>query len=211
MGPEWRNHCWVKAEGVASDDASHVCQGRYLMYFMVIIINMADCVWPSYYGTLCHIWEHTLVMMLRMFNIRRWRKTSATNRIQRISTILPSTRPGKEVPLHDNDEDDDTTKYRRAKGYHRCWWKLCSRKGKKLNVHRASINTEQDEFEFSGPTYIWTFSLKTKSKSSKWVLAGVGLLLQIWGLRLARNMKNISVPYIMYTGRHRKTFFQNFA
>ena len=31
----------------------------------------------------------------------------------------------------------------------------------------------------TGPTYIWTFSLKTKSKASKWVLAGVGLLLQI--------------------------------
>ena len=33
--------------------------------------------------------------------------------------------------------------------------------------------------QFSGPTYVWTFTLKTKSKPSKWVLAGVGLLLQI--------------------------------
>ena len=32
----------------------------------------------------------------------------------------------------------------------------------------------------SGPTYIWTFNLKTKEKSAKWVLAGVALLLQIW-------------------------------
>ena len=32
---------------------------------------------------------------------------------------------------------------------------------------------------FSGPTYIWTFNLKTKAKPSKWVLAGVSLLLQI--------------------------------
>ena len=30
-----------------------------------------------------------------------------------------------------------------------------------------------------GPTYIWTFNLKTREKSSKWVLAGVALLLQI--------------------------------
>lgn len=29
-----------------------------------------------------------------------------------------------------------------------------------------------------GPTYIWTFNLKTKDKPSKWVLAGVALLLQ---------------------------------
>ncbi|KAL1493068.1 hypothetical protein ABEB36_011203 [Hypothenemus hampei] len=30
-----------------------------------------------------------------------------------------------------------------------------------------------------GPTYVWTFNLKTKDKSSKWTLAGVALLLQI--------------------------------
>uniref|UniRef100_G1PVX8 Dynein axonemal heavy chain 9 n=2 Tax=Myotis lucifugus TaxID=59463 RepID=G1PVX8_MYOLU len=30
-----------------------------------------------------------------------------------------------------------------------------------------------------GPTYIWTFNLKTKENPSKWVLAGVALLLQI--------------------------------
>ncbi|XP_064351341.1 dynein axonemal heavy chain 9 [Camelus dromedarius] len=30
-----------------------------------------------------------------------------------------------------------------------------------------------------GPTYVWTFHLKTKEKPSKWVLAGVALLLQI--------------------------------
>lgn len=29
-----------------------------------------------------------------------------------------------------------------------------------------------------GPTYIWTFNLKTKDKPAKWVLAGVALLLQ---------------------------------
>ena len=32
---------------------------------------------------------------------------------------------------------------------------------------------------FTGPTYIWTFNLKTKAKPSKWVLAGVAMLLQI--------------------------------
>uniref|UniRef100_A0A5G2QCZ1 Dynein axonemal heavy chain 9 n=1 Tax=Sus scrofa TaxID=9823 RepID=A0A5G2QCZ1_PIG len=30
-----------------------------------------------------------------------------------------------------------------------------------------------------GPTYVWTFHLKTKEKPAKWVLAGVALLLQI--------------------------------
>ncbi len=30
-----------------------------------------------------------------------------------------------------------------------------------------------------GPTYVWTFNLKTKDKPSKWTLAGVALLLQI--------------------------------
>ncbi|KAG8446024.1 hypothetical protein GDO86_013774 [Hymenochirus boettgeri] len=30
-----------------------------------------------------------------------------------------------------------------------------------------------------GPTYVWTFNLKTKENSSKWVLAGLALLLQI--------------------------------
>jgi dynein heavy chain len=30
-----------------------------------------------------------------------------------------------------------------------------------------------------GPTYIWTFNLKTKERPSKWILAGVALLLQI--------------------------------
>ena len=30
-----------------------------------------------------------------------------------------------------------------------------------------------------GPTYIWTFNLRTKERPAKWVLAGVSLLLQI--------------------------------
>lgn len=30
-----------------------------------------------------------------------------------------------------------------------------------------------------GPTYVWTFNLKTKEKSAKWVIAGVCLLLSI--------------------------------
>lgn len=30
-----------------------------------------------------------------------------------------------------------------------------------------------------GPTYVWTFDLKTKDSASKWTLAGVALLLQI--------------------------------
>lgn len=30
-----------------------------------------------------------------------------------------------------------------------------------------------------GPTYIWTFNLKTRDKPAKWTLAGVAILLQI--------------------------------
>jgi len=30
-----------------------------------------------------------------------------------------------------------------------------------------------------GPTFVWTFNLKTKEKPNKWILAGVALLLQI--------------------------------
>ena len=35
-----------------------------------------------------------------------------------------------------------------------------------------------------GPTYVWTFELKTKGSPSKWVLAGVALLLQNWLLTM---------------------------
>lgn len=30
-----------------------------------------------------------------------------------------------------------------------------------------------------GPTYVWTFNLKTKEKAAKWILGGVALLLQV--------------------------------
>lgn len=30
-----------------------------------------------------------------------------------------------------------------------------------------------------GPTYVWTFNLKTRDKPTKWTLAGVAILLQI--------------------------------
>ena len=30
-----------------------------------------------------------------------------------------------------------------------------------------------------GPTFVWTFNLKSKEKPSKWVLGGVALLLQV--------------------------------
>lgn len=30
-----------------------------------------------------------------------------------------------------------------------------------------------------GPTFVWTFNLKTKERAAKWTLAGVALLLQI--------------------------------
>ena len=30
-----------------------------------------------------------------------------------------------------------------------------------------------------GPTFVWTFNLKSKEKQSKWILGGVALLLQV--------------------------------
>ena len=30
-----------------------------------------------------------------------------------------------------------------------------------------------------GPTFVWTFNLKTKEKPAKWILGGVALILQI--------------------------------
>jgi len=30
-----------------------------------------------------------------------------------------------------------------------------------------------------GPTFVWTFNLKTKEKAAKWILGGVALLLQV--------------------------------
>lgn len=30
-----------------------------------------------------------------------------------------------------------------------------------------------------GPTYVWTFNLRTRDKPNKWVLAGVAIVLQI--------------------------------
>ncbi len=44
-----------------------------------------------------------------------------------------------------------------------------------VKLTHFSIN----QITFLGPTYIWTFNLKTRDKPSKWVLAGVALLLQI--------------------------------
>jgi dynein heavy chain len=32
---------------------------------------------------------------------------------------------------------------------------------------------------FRGPTFVWTFSLRTREKAAKWAMAGVAILLQI--------------------------------
>ncbi|XP_043958392.1 dynein heavy chain 9, axonemal isoform X2 [Gambusia affinis] len=42
------------------------------------------------------------------------------------------------------------------------------------NVYRCPVYKTRQR----GPTYVWTFNLKTKEKPSKWTLAGVALLLQ---------------------------------
>uniref|UniRef100_A0A8C4ZK88 Uncharacterized protein n=1 Tax=Gadus morhua TaxID=8049 RepID=A0A8C4ZK88_GADMO len=43
------------------------------------------------------------------------------------------------------------------------------------NMYACPVYTTRQR----GPTYIWTYNLKTKEKPSKWTLAGVALLLQI--------------------------------
>ena len=53
-------------------------------------------------------------------------------------------------------------------------------KTRERGQHRELILTTLElTIIISGPTYIWTFNLKTRDKPSKWVLAGVALLLQI--------------------------------
>jgi len=42
------------------------------------------------------------------------------------------------------------------------------------NVYECPVYKTKDR----GPTYVWTFNLKTKEKASKWILGGVAILLQ---------------------------------
>jgi len=35
------------------------------------------------------------------------------------------------------------------------------------------------KIKLRGPTYVWTFNLKTRQKPSKWILAGVAILLSV--------------------------------
>ena len=42
------------------------------------------------------------------------------------------------------------------------------------NIYACPVYKTRDR----GPTFVWTFNLKSKEKSSKWVLGGVALLLQ---------------------------------
>lgn len=54
---------------------------------------------------------------------------------------------------------------------------------------KATIKDKQDlrntyecpvyKIKRRGPTYVWTFNLKTRHKPSKWVLAGVAILLGV--------------------------------
>lgn len=43
-----------------------------------------------------------------------------------------------------------------------------------INVYECPVYKTRTR----GPTYVWTFNLKTKEKAAKWVLAGVALLLE---------------------------------
>ena len=42
------------------------------------------------------------------------------------------------------------------------------------NMYECPVYKTRDR----GPTYVWTFNLKTKENANKWVLGGVALLLQ---------------------------------
>lgn len=35
------------------------------------------------------------------------------------------------------------------------------------------------KIKLRGPTYVWTFNLKTRQKPSKWILGGVAILLSV--------------------------------
>lgn len=43
------------------------------------------------------------------------------------------------------------------------------------NVYECPVYKTKER----GPTFVWTFNLKTKEKAAKWTLGGVGLLLQV--------------------------------
>jgi len=42
------------------------------------------------------------------------------------------------------------------------------------NIYECPVYKTRDR----GPTYVWTFNLKTKEKAHKWILGGVAILLQ---------------------------------
>ena len=53
---------------------------------------------------------------------------------------------------------------------------LTQDKNESRNLYECPVYKTRER----GPTYIWTFNLRTKEKTSKWILAGAALLLQIW-------------------------------
>ena len=45
-----------------------------------------------------------------------------------------------------------------------------------------------------GPTYVWTFNIKTKNKPQKWILAGVALIMQVWKGNFGEDEDWLSIP-----------------
>lgn len=48
-------------------------------------------------------------------------------------------------------------------------------KQEQRNVYQCPVYRSRQR----GPTYVWTFSLRTRDRASRWTLAGVALLLQV--------------------------------
>ena len=46
-----------------------------------------------------------------------------------------------------------------------------------------------------GPTYVWTFNLKTKNKPQKWILAGVALIMQVWVMACNKMYRDLGLNF----------------
>ena len=52
MGLEWRNHCWVQAEGTPPRDACHVCQGAVMSTLLLKLMS-----WLSLHPSLSLLYQ----------------------------------------------------------------------------------------------------------------------------------------------------------
>ena len=60
------------------------------------------------------------------------------------------------------------------------------------NIHECPVY----ETRTRGPTFVWTFNLKTKEKAAKWAIAGVCLLLSVWQNRTVHTVHTIVLAVV---------------